>query len=121
MQKNPARLGNIASITRLMNQMEATPREAIHNHRRMVAQLCHLLGSRYSDKISPAPGADLSPRLRQTLGRLLAGDSEKQIARNLGISQHTVHVYVKRLYQHYKVSSRGELLAQFVNNRAANY
>ena len=56
----------------------------------------------------------LSPRLRQTLERLLAGDSEKQIARHLGLSPHTVHVYVKALYRGFGVSSRGELLARFV-------
>jgi DNA-binding NarL/FixJ family response regulator len=56
----------------------------------------------------------MAPRMRQTLRHLLTGDSEKQIASKLEISQHTVHVYVKRLYRHYGVSSRGELLARFV-------
>jgi DNA-binding CsgD family transcriptional regulator len=57
----------------------------------------------------------LSPRLRQTLARLLAGDSEKQVARHLALSKNTVHVYVKALYRQYNVNSRGELLARFVN------
>src|SRR5687768_8890560 len=57
----------------------------------------------------------LSPRLRQTLQRLLAGDSEKQVARHLALSKNTVHVYVKALYREYNVNSRGELLAKFVN------
>jgi two-component system nitrate/nitrite response regulator NarL len=52
--------------------------------------------------------------MRQTLALLLAGDSEKQIAHRLGLSQHTVHVYVKALYRRYDVSSRGELLARWV-------
>jgi DNA-binding NarL/FixJ family response regulator len=56
----------------------------------------------------------LSPRLRQTLDRLLVGDSEKQVARHLALSKNTVHVYVKALYRQYKVNSRGELLAKFV-------
>jgi DNA-binding CsgD family transcriptional regulator len=56
----------------------------------------------------------MAPRMRETLDHLLRGDSEKQIANKLGISQHTVHVYVKRLYRHYGASSRGELLARFV-------
>lgn len=56
----------------------------------------------------------LSPRLRQTLARLLAGDSEKQVARHLQLSKNTVHVYVKALYRHFDVNSRGELLAKFV-------
>ena len=61
----------------------------------------------------------LSPRLRQTLHRLLVGDSEKQVARHLALSKHTVHVYVKALYREYNVNSRGELLAKFVNANGA--
>jgi DNA-binding NarL/FixJ family response regulator len=56
----------------------------------------------------------LSPRLRQTLDRLLAGDSEKQIAKSLDLSQNTVHVYIKELYRRCEVGSRGELLSRFV-------
>jgi DNA-binding CsgD family transcriptional regulator len=56
----------------------------------------------------------LPPRQRQTLDRLLAGDSEKQIAARLQVSKHTVHIYVKSLYRRFGVCSRGELLAQFV-------
>jgi DNA-binding CsgD family transcriptional regulator len=57
----------------------------------------------------------LTPRMAQTLFRLMQGDSEKQVARHLGISQHTVHVYVKTLYRRYGVCSRGELLSLFYN------
>jgi DNA-binding CsgD family transcriptional regulator len=56
----------------------------------------------------------LSPRLRQTLERLLEGDGEKQIARRLGLSLPTVHQYVTDLYRRYGVSSRGELMARWV-------
>jgi DNA-binding CsgD family transcriptional regulator len=79
----------------------------------MIAEFCRLLGSSFSAP-PPDPTAGLSPRHVQTLMRLLAGDSEKQIARHLGVSHHTVHVYVKALYRHFDVSSRGELLARFV-------
>ena len=58
--------------------------------------------------------AGLSRRLRQTLERLLLGDSEKQVASRLGLSTLTVHGYVKALYQHFGVSSRPELLAYFL-------
>lgn len=54
----------------------------------------------------------LSPRIRQTLGMLLAGASEKQIALRMQISRHTVHGYVKTLHKRLEVSSRGELLAK---------
>ncbi|MDB5295354.1 MAG: Transcriptional regulator, LuxR family protein [Phycisphaerales bacterium] len=60
------------------------------------------------------PLVPLSPRARQKLDRLLCGDSEKQVARHLGLSRHTVHVYEKTLYRKFDVRSRGELLAKFV-------
>lgn len=70
--------------------------------------------------VAPTGGpAALSPRLAQTLERLLAGDSEKEAAARLGVSPHTLHVYVKALHRHFGVCSRGELLARFVRPRAA--
>jgi DNA-binding CsgD family transcriptional regulator len=56
----------------------------------------------------------LPARLRPVLGRLLAGDAEKQAAITLGLSRHTVHEYTKTLYRRFGVNSRGELLAKFV-------
>jgi DNA-binding NarL/FixJ family response regulator len=88
--------------------------------RRLLADLCRLLGERINADATRAPGRDaralptLSPRMRQTLDRLLAGDSEKQIANHMGLSRHTVHVYVKAIYKGFGVSSRGELLSKFV-------
>jgi DNA-binding CsgD family transcriptional regulator len=58
------------------------------------------------------PALDLPPRLSQTLGELLAGRSEKEIAVRLELSRHTIHNYVKALHQRFEVSSRGELLAK---------
>lgn len=56
----------------------------------------------------------LPPRLRDVLGCLLDGDSEKQAARRLGLHPTTVHDHVKRLYRHFGVSTRAELLAYFL-------
>jgi DNA-binding CsgD family transcriptional regulator len=56
----------------------------------------------------------LSPRLRETLDRLLAGDSEKEVARRLGLKRPTIHEYVTELYRRLGVSSRAELLARFL-------
>ena len=58
--------------------------------------------------------ASLSPRQRNTLNRLLEGDSEKEVAKEMGLSPHTVHVYVKQLYKRFNANSRGELMARFV-------
>ena len=88
--------------------------------RREIADFCKYLGARLNgdlpaDSAPPIPAnLKLSPRMRQTLDRLLAGDSEKQIALKLGVSPHTIHVYVKSLYRGFEVNSRGELLARFV-------
>ena len=95
--------------------------------RQLVADLCRLIaaqlgqptGSRGRGGMGGPSQAlleqlGLSNRLRQTLEGLLAGEAEKQIAYRLELSPHTVHVYVKNLYRHFQVSSRGELLARFV-------
>jgi DNA-binding CsgD family transcriptional regulator len=58
----------------------------------------------------------LSPRLRQTLDFLLSGDTERQVAARMSISIHTVHDYVKALYVHFGVSSRGELTARWIQS-----
>ena len=60
------------------------------------------------------PAFRLSPRQRQTLDRILQGDSEKQIAKRLNVSQNTVHVYVRWIYAAYEVNSRPELMARFI-------
>jgi len=61
---------------------------------------------------APDPRDALPRRLRQTLGELDGGRSEKEIADALGLSQHTVHQYVKSLYRRYAVRSRAELTAR---------
>jgi DNA-binding CsgD family transcriptional regulator len=101
-------------LPRLIAQAEISGSSALQRKRRMLAELCRLIGSEHSNPQYTGPGAECSPRVRQTLARLLAGDSEKQVAAHLRLSPHTVHVYVKRLYRHYDVCSRGELLARFI-------
>jgi DNA-binding CsgD family transcriptional regulator len=59
----------------------------------------------------------LSPRLRQVLDCLLEGDGEKQIAVRLGLTPQTVNQYVKAVYRHFRVYSRGELLARWIRRR----
>jgi DNA-binding CsgD family transcriptional regulator len=50
--------------------------------------------------------------MKDTLQHLLSGDSEKEVAVKLGLSQHTVHIHVKNLYKRLSVCSRGELMAK---------
>jgi DNA-binding NarL/FixJ family response regulator len=96
--------------------------DSIARKRAMVADLCRLLGGQINralpkpnDKPVNSSFPPLSPRMKQTLELLIGGASEKQIARRLSLSQHTVHVYVKALHKGFGVSSRGELLARFID------
>jgi len=108
-----SRLGNVSAMARVVRSLPVPAPEAVTQKRKMVAEFCQLLGAEFSRPPARAvPG--LAPRHTQTLERLLAGDSEKQIASLLGVSRNTVHVYVTALYRHFDVSSRGELLARFV-------
>lgn len=58
--------------------------------------------------------SDLSRRVQQVLHCLLDGDSDKQIAKRLRISGHTVNQYTKTIYAHFGVRGRAELLARWV-------
>jgi DNA-binding CsgD family transcriptional regulator len=60
-------------------------------------------------------GHDLTLRQREVLMLLLSGNSEKGIAKQIHRSVHTVHSFVKQLYSIFDVSSRGELMAMFVD------
>ena len=52
----------------------------------------------------------LTDREAAVVEGLFAGDSELAIALRLGISFHTVHTYVGRVYRKLAVTTRGELL-----------
>jgi DNA-binding CsgD family transcriptional regulator len=113
-----SKLGSLPAMLRVTRGLETRAGGSATDKRRAVADFCRMLGERIGAvKARPAVGADLSPRMRQTLERLLSGDGEKQVAARLKLSPHTVHVYVKALYRHFDVSSRGELLAKCLGRR----
>jgi DNA-binding CsgD family transcriptional regulator len=56
----------------------------------------------------------LSRREREVIVFLLGGDSVKQVARRLELSEHTIGDYVKHIYKRFAVNSRAELLAHFI-------
>jgi DNA-binding CsgD family transcriptional regulator len=97
---------------------QARPGRRLGRHEMRMVYLLHreiapLIGRALAGSWEPGLDA-LSRRMRQTLDALLEGDSEKQVALRLGISCETVHVYVKKLYQHFGVASRPELMAHFL-------
>ena len=135
------RVGDLAAMLRVMRPLNIQLPDPTVGRRRLLADLCRFIGVKVGamDPASlgfppqaspqaspqpppieasdpgrglPGPAGELSPRQEQTLKHLLDGDSEKQVARKLGLSQHTVHGYVKALYRRYGVSSRAELLAK---------
>lgn len=59
----------------------------------------------------------LSPRERQVVVLLIEGDSRKDVATKLGLSEHTVGDYVKEIYRKFSVNSRAELLAKFIQGQ----
>jgi len=63
---------------------------------------------------------ELTARQRQVLFRVMAGDSEKQMAGMLSISPHTVHDHLKEIYRRFGVNSRMELLAKFFGGGASS-
>ena len=55
---------------------------------------------------------ELAPRLRRLAGYLTTAMSQKQIAREMGLSYHTVRSYTKELYGSLRVGSREALAAK---------
>jgi DNA-binding CsgD family transcriptional regulator len=58
----------------------------------------------------------LPPRLRQTLHGVRRGLARKEIARELGISVNTVHLYEKTLFARYGVDGRAALSARLASS-----
>jgi DNA-binding CsgD family transcriptional regulator len=140
--KSPSgRIGDLAAMLRVMTPLNGSMPDPALGRRQLLADLCRFIGVKVGtlppgalglssdpaqNPAAPSPPgptasdstpvptnvAELSPRQEQTLQYLLGGDSEKQVARKLKLSQHTVHVYVKALYRRFGVSSRAELLAR---------
>jgi DNA-binding NarL/FixJ family response regulator len=60
---------------------------------------------------------DLSERERQVLELLSQGHPEKQIADRLKISPHTVHTYIRRIYEKLHVHSHAQAVAKYAGQR----
>jgi hypothetical protein len=73
-------------------------------------ELGTLLGRQLALPEADGAAPELPFRMQQVLACLLQGDSEKQIATRLKLSQHTVNRHVQRLYREFEIHSRGELM-----------
>ena len=112
--------GNVSAMLELMKPLQIPNGDNENGQRQLLADLCRLVGVSVGASELPTTTREalgstittgLSPRQAETLKLLLQGQSEKQVARALGVSVHTVHVYVKAIYRRFDVSSRAELLA----------
>lgn len=56
----------------------------------------------------------LTPRERQICEVLAKGLSNRQIAEQLGISEHTVRNHTREIFRTLHVRTRGEVIAQYV-------
>src|SRR5262245_60277397 len=107
---------SVIALPRGRGEREFSPRE----HRVLSffhGELGRLVGRSLVSDTEPHPD-ELSPRLRQTLVWLLEGDSEKQVASRLGLSEATTHQYVTALYRHFGVQSRAQLMAHAIKRLA---
>ena len=94
-------------LCRQAGQQPFGPRE-----RRLIALLHRELATLWrTEPLGPRdPRADLPTRLRQVLEHVTAGMSERQVAFRMGLSQHTVHSYLKVLHRRFGAASRVELI-----------
>ena len=97
-----AAASELASAAALSEQLQAIPLGAL------IADL----ERRGGIEAIPTPGSDgLTPREREILTQVLAGASNRDIARALFISPKTVSVHVSALLRKFGVSGRGDLMA----------
>src|SRR3954465_2646515 len=109
---NDGRIGDIAALVRVIETSTDDRDDSIARRREILVAFCKSLDQRKRRLIPTRPDAAAIPpprlprRMKQTLELLVDGASEKQIARRLALSQHTVHEYVKLLHRGFNVSSR---------------
>lgn len=100
-------------LTIYRTQSDSTP--FTYRQKRMLKLLHHTFADRVIDLRQHRVHEQLPTGLRQTFVLLLAGQSEKEIALTTSRSQNTVHDQIKRIYNHFGVSSRPQLLALFID------
>jgi DNA-binding NarL/FixJ family response regulator len=62
------------------------------------------------------PRMRMSPRQEQILWLIAEGYSDKEIARELGISAKTIETHLQRLYGRYQVRTRAAVIAKWLRD-----
>jgi len=76
--------------------------------------IARLVAQAFQTTAPPAlDNSELSERERQVLDLLSHGHPEKQIADRLKISPHTVHTYIRRIYEKLHVHSHAQAVAKY--------
>ncbi len=103
--KEPSVIDGI-SFCRKVGQRRFTARDVA------LVRFLHLELARLWNREDPVGVHTLPARQREVLGGIRRGETRKEIAKNMGVSGHTVHTYEKALYERAGVNSRGSLLAR---------
>lgn len=80
-------------------------------HATLPAPMLRRLAAHYLEDIAPADSYALSPREREVLLHLVAGESYRAVAEHCGISLDTVRTHVRRIYEKLHVHSKSEAVA----------
>src|SRR5687767_8283362 len=71
---------DLSKIVAMVSALPLDQGDADLRRRRLLAEVCKVVGAHLSGQPGVAAGVALAPRMRQTLDRLVQGDSERQIA-----------------------------------------
>jgi DNA-binding CsgD family transcriptional regulator len=93
-----------------LSVMKAWGAKPFSERDRLLVSLLHRELERLWAHVDHGALASLPARLRQTLDLIFSGYSEKQMADALNVSAHTAHDFCRRLYRHFDVTGRGQLL-----------
>ena len=95
-------------LYRQLGAPDFSPRESLIVHI-ILSEIPWLHYQRFTDQDKVTR---LYPRHRTVLNLLGDGWNRKKIAQHMGISENTVHGYVKEIFKHFGVHSQSELLAR---------
>jgi DNA-binding CsgD family transcriptional regulator len=80
-----------------------------------------LLASRNFDSLPEEPPVLLTPREIEVLGALGSGMTNKEVARLLGISPHTVKFHIESLFRKLGAASRAEAVAKGIRQQIVEF